>query len=381
MQYFLSKEAVLKWIERPSLYNTQTDELYELDDESFEFLQNCASETGCLTERNEFVDYCVTEGLLTLEIISGKRPTLIRSPQPSLRYLELQITDRCNLHCRHCYIGENSASELSVDQITKILAEFEDMQGLRLLITGGEPLLHSSFSEINRVLPQFFFRKVLFTNGLLLREDLVSGLNVDEIQVSIDGTEHSHDALRGKGSFKKALTGIKLALKHGFDVSVASMVHAKNLEDFDEMEKLFSGLGIKDWTVDIPCIEGRLKTGKEFQVAPEKGGKYLRYGYGAGLHTGAEGFGCGLHLVSVIADGRVAKCTFYADQPLGRTEEGLRECWKRLKPVLLKDLTCDCEYLENCRGGCRYRAELSGEPAGKDLYKCSSYDILKKTEA
>jgi radical SAM protein with 4Fe4S-binding SPASM domain len=265
----------------------------------------------------------------------------------------------------------------SVRQITEILKEFEEMQGLRLMITGGEPLLHSGFETVNTLLPDFFLRKVLFTNGLLLSKAMLRRLHVDEIQVSIDGLEKAHDALRGAGTFKKAVAAVRHALEQGFEVSVATMVHAKNLDDFDEMEKLFRELGIRDWTVDVPCITGRLKTSSEFQVSPEAGGKYLRYGYGAGLHTGETGFGCGLHLLSVMADGKVTKCTFYADRPVGSIKEGLRQCWERTVPVTLKDLTCDCEYLESCRGGCRYRAELTDGPLGKDLYKCSLYDILK----
>ena len=312
------------------------------------------------------------------ETISVKRPPLIKSPAPSLRYLELQITDRCNLRCRHCYIGETAPQELSIKQITEILKEFEEMQGLRLMITGGEPLLHSNFDALNDVLPDFLIRKVLFTNGLLLSKDLLRGLNVDEIQISIDGLEKGHDSLRGAGTFLKALKAVRRAKEMGFEVSVATMVHAKNLNDFDEMEKLFSELGIKDWTVDVPCVTGRLERSSEFQVSPEKGGKYLRYGYGAGLHAGETGFGCGLHLLSVMADGKVTKCTFYSDRPVGSINEGLRQCWKRTVPIALKDLTCDCEYLEACRGGCRYRAELLGDPLGKDLYKCFLHDILKE---
>jgi len=377
MRYFLSKKSVLKWLESPSLYETKTDELYELDGDSFEFMKKCASEDGCRSEGTELIDYCLEEGLLTTQKISVKRPLLIKSTAPSLRYLELQITDRCNLRCRHCYIEDNVPKELSVSQITEILKEFEEMQGLRLMITGGEPMLHSGFEAVNTLLPDFFLRKVLFTNGLLLSKAMLRRLHVDEIQVSIDGLEKAHDALRGTGTFKKAVAAVRHALEQGFEVSVATMVHAKNLDDFDEMEKLFRELGIRDWTVDVPCITGRLKTSSEFQVSPDAGGKYLRYGYGAGLHTGETGFGCGLHLLSVMADGKVTKCTFYADRPVGSIKEGLRQCWGRTVPVVLKDLTCDCEYLESCRGGCRYRAELTDGPLGKDLYKCSLYDILK----
>ena len=200
-------------------------------------------------------------------------------------------------------------------------------------------------------------------------------MNVEEIQVSIDGLENAHDALRGKGTFRKAIRSIKLALDSGLDVSVATMIHSQNLKDFDHLETLFQDMGIKDWTVDIPCVTGRLAKNKQFQINPELGGKYLRYGYGGGMHASSTGFACGLHLMSVMADGRVAKCTFYADTPVGKAAEGIRECWQRIKPIRLEELHCDCSYLESCRGGCRYRAELSGNPLGKDLYKCHSYHL------
>lgn len=377
MRYFFSKKSALKWLEIPSVYQTATDELYELDDISFKFLKECASEGGAHSGDKAFIDYCLKEDLLTTQRISVKRPPLIKSPVPSLRYLELQITDRCNLRCRHCYITEKAPKELAVKQITDTLKEFEEMQGLRLMITGGEPLLHSNFDEINKALPDFFIRKVLFTNGLLLNKDLLRSLNVDEIQISIDGLEKGHDSLRGAGTFSKAVKAVRLTKEMGIEVSVATMVHAKNLDDFDGMEKLFSDLEIKDWTVDVPCATGRLANSSEFQVSPEEGGKYLRYGYGAGLHAGETGFGCGLHLLSVMADSKVTKCTFYSDRPVGSIKDGLRECWEKTTPVSLKDLSCDCEYLESCRGGCRYRAELLGDPLGKDLYKCFLHDIIK----
>jgi len=378
MKYFLSKEAVLKWLETPSVYHIKNDELYELDRESFEFLKGC-SESGCNSQNTEFVDYCLREGILTEKKISIKRPPLIKSPHPSLRYLELQITNRCNLKCKHCYIGNGeSRDELSVNKIRDILKEFEQMQGLRVLITGGEPLLHNKFEEINKIFPQFFIRKVLFTNGVLLNKERIKRLNVDEIQISIDGLEDAHDSLRGKGSFRLAMHAVKLSLDYGFHVSIATMVHPRNLNDFDEMERLFKNLGIKEWTVDVPCITGKLKENIEFQISPEESGRYLRYGYGGGLHTAASGFACGLHLMAVMADGKVTKCTFYSDTPVGRIEEGLNVCWQRVKPIRLDELKCDCEYIESCRGGCRYRAGLFGDALGKDLDRCALYGIINK---
>ncbi len=376
MRYYLSRLAVLKWLETPAVYHIAKDELYELDDDSFRFMKNCMTEEGCSSRDSALIDYCIDEGLLTTEKVIVNRPALFQAPKPSLRYLELQITNACNLRCKHCYIGDEPGHELSTGQVRTVLAAFEKMQGLRVLISGGEPLLHSRFEEINEMLPDFFLRKVLFTNAVLLQKETLKALKVDEIQVSIDGLEPAHDAVRGDGMFDRSMKVLHQALDAGFDVSVSTMVHRRNLADFDAMEQLFKDMGVKDWTVDVPCPAGRLRQHEELLVSPAEGGKFLGYGFGGGLHSSDQGFGCGLHLMAVMADGRIAKCTFYGDQAVGNLDEGLPAAWHKMRPVLLKDLSCHCEYIEVCRGGCRYRAELMEGTGGKDLYRCTLYGII-----
>jgi radical SAM protein with 4Fe4S-binding SPASM domain len=380
MGFYLTRQTVLKWLEAPSVYQIARDEVYELDDDSFRFLGACASQEGCDTRESAFIDYCLEEDLLGREKIALKRPPLKPSPDPSLRYLELQLTSRCNLRCKHCYIGGNAPRELTVQQVSKVLKEFEEMQGLRVLLTGGEPLLHSRFAEINEMLPNLFLRKILFTNGILLKKDQLNQLKVHEIQLSIDGMKAAHDGLRGAGTFDIALDAAHRALDAGFEVSVSTMVHRGNLGDFDAMDELFRSIGVKDWTVDVPCFTGRLKENPDLVVSPEEGGKYLGYGYGGGMHATGPGFGCGLHLMAVLPDGTAAKCTFYGDRAVGTIDEGLRTCWERIRPVRLANLDCKCEYLEACRGGCRYRAEILDRPAGRDLYRCSLYGVIDKSK-
>ncbi len=378
MRYYLSDGFVLKWLETLSVYDIRGDELYELDDDAFEFLKKCSAPEGCIDNADTgFIDYCLSEGILTKEAVNTKRPVLVKSPVPSLRYLELQITDKCNLKCGHCYIGKPMNNEISTDKIKIVLDELEEMQGLRLLITGGEPLMHNHFNEINTLLPEYNFRKILFTNGLLLNKKVLKGLNVDEIQFSVDGMEHGHEAIRGKGTYKIVMNRIHEAIDTGIIVSIATMVHGRNLDEFDEMGNLFRKIGIKDWTVDVPCVSGNLKGNPVFQVSPEIAGKYLNYGFGGELHGGGEGFACGLHLMSVLANGNICKCAFYSHTPVGNISEGLRRAWERIMPVKLDELECSdisCRFINECRGGCRFRAEDSRK---KDLYKCYGYDIMK----
>ncbi len=380
MSFYLARQAALKWLETPSVYQLARDELYELDQESFRFLSSCAAEAGCEGKDSGFIDYCLDEGLLTRERISADRPVLRSSPVPSLRYLELQVTTRCNLRCRHCYIGDERPQELSPGRVRRVLKEFEEMQGLRVLLTGGEPLLHPQFDEINEMLPDLFLRTVLFTNGTILKKGVFERLKVNEIQVSIDGMRQAHDALRGEGTYDVAVNAMRQALDAGFEVSVSTMVHRANLGDFDAMESFFRSLGVRDWTVDIPCAVGRFADDRDLAVTPEEGGKYLGYGFGDGMHSTEPGYACGLHLMAVLPDGRAAKCTFYGNRPVGTIDEGLRNCWERIRPVRLDGLECNCQYLEACRGGCRYRAELLEGAGGRDRYRCALYGIIDKSD-
>lgn len=237
--------------------------------------------------------------------------------------------------------------------------------------------MHSRFNEINLLLPEYNFRKILFTNGLLLNKKFFKELNADEIQLSVDGMERGHEAIRGKGTYKVVMKNIHEAIDAGITVSVATMVHRENLGEFGEMDRLFREIGVKDWTVDVPCVSGNLKENHIFQVSPEIAGRYLNYGFGGGLHGGGEGFACGLHLMSVLADGNICKCAFYSRTPVGNIGEGLRKSWERIIPVKLDELECSdisCRFIDECRGGCRFRA---GDNRKKDFYKCHGYDIMK----
>jgi len=393
MRYYLAEHAALKCLESLSVYDIRRDELYEVDEDAFVWLQECATPEGGGPQNSEadFVEYCLSEGLLLYEKVNARRPVVIKSPVPSLRYLELQITDKCNLKCRHCYVGKPQNKEISIPDLKRLLDEFETMQGLRLMITGGEPLMHSDFDRFNKLLPGYAFRKILFTNGMLINEKILQSLGVDEIQFSVDGMEHGHDFLRGPGSFKRVIQAMKKALESGFKISAATMIHKENLNEFEEMKVLFNSLCISDWTVDAPTPAGSLKDDSSICVPPDIGGKFLGYGFGGGMHGSSEGYGCGLHLASVLANGDIAKCAFYSANPAGNIREGLTAVWSRVRPVSLRALKCysvSCPVIEECRGGCRYRASVMDEAndfsSGNDsdgnacdFYKCCYYGIMK----
>jgi sulfatase maturation enzyme AslB (radical SAM superfamily) len=146
--FALAPRCALKRLEEPYLYDIENDELYELSEEAYQFLLKCSQGERVSIEKEdeEFMQHCLSENLVVLSETPVKRKgPSPPSPIPSLRYLEFQISDRCNLRCRHCYIGDGFHQDLSFEKILRILKEFEEIQGLRLLLSGGEPLLHPHF--------------------------------------------------------------------------------------------------------------------------------------------------------------------------------------------------------------------------------------------
>jgi len=378
--FTIASHCFLKRLEEPYLYDIKNDELYELSEEAYQFILKCSQGEHVFIKREneEFIQYCLSENLVALSETPVKRDGIHHpSPIPSLRYLEFQITDRCNLRCRHCYIGDGFHQDLSFEKILKILKEFEEIQGLRLLLSGGEPLLHPRFWEINEVLRDHAFRSVLLSNGTLITKAIAKKLHVHEVQISLDGMKEGHESLRGEGTFKKTLHAIDHLQEADIRVSIATMIHRKNLNQFESLASLIQSKKIGEWNVDLPCIAGRMEENRDLWVSPEEAGPFSQYGYGGGLHSSEKNATCGAHLCAILPNGSVAKCGLFSQEPVGSIEEGLRICWERIPRIKLEELACNCSVMEECRGGCRYRAKLQGDIFKSDLFQCYAREVLK----
>jgi len=376
---FLAPGHILRELESPVVYNIVKDELYELDDEAFQFLKKCNGrnlfQDIVKGKNDENIDFMLDEGIILMtegnELKKVKAPC---SPTPSLRYLLLNITDICNLACKHCYVEDPGKLEMDLDIFEKAVSQFEEMGGLKLMISGGEPLTHSRFWELMEILPSYELRVVILSNGTLMDETTARKLSgyVHEVQVSIDGIR-SHDLLRGKGSYARSMKGISNLNEFGIPVSIATMVHKFNTDEFDEMENLFSKTRAISWSVDVPCIVGRLCENMDFVLDLEEATKFLKFGFGAGAHESTGDQTCGSHLCSVAPEGSVSKCGFFENEPAGDVND-LRSAWEKIcKSCLwrLDELECkDCAVLAECKGGCRFRAKQYKGILGPDPLMC-----------
>ncbi len=376
----LHPKVGLKLLEQPFVYHVESDELYEIDDKAVDFFLKCdgTAKGKDLTSENEFVAYCLEEGLL--QALPRPSPISVAINQnvvPSLRYLELQLTSKCNLTCRHCYLGDFRVKDLPLSDAVAIAHEFADRGGLRLLISGGEPMLYKElekFIELTKKLP---VRRVLFSNGTLINSHNISWLDVDEIQFSLDGWEIGHEAVRGPGTFGKTMAGIQAAARSGRTLSFSTMIHRKNLDEFDQMKQFIESIGAVEWGIDVMCVAGSLEDHRDLVVPYDEAVRFLDYGFGGGYHGTGEGYACGRHLMTVMPDGQAVKCGFYRDAPLGDARQGLIDCWLKIKHIRLDQLECaGCSALADCRGGCRFRAP---HPLAPDPAMCCYYGVSQSS--
>jgi len=361
-------------LERPCLFDVIEDELYELEDEGLALVDQVdGTRKAGEVENRDLLDYADSEGLLSYS--GAPRPRELGrgdSPLPSLRYLELLVTSRCNLRCRHCYLGESGTDDMTPALLRRVLDEFDRMQGLRLLVSGGEPLMYPYLSELGRAIEGRGFRSVLVTNGVALDRKKLEMLPVHEVQVSLDGTREGHEILRGTGTFEKAVAAARLAIDSGLHLSIATMIHAGNVEEMDELEKLVEDLGAREWSLEVPAGLGRWVEENGLEAGLDKAGELMSKGFGGSYHGSSEGYACGLHLASVTPGGEVASCGFFAGSPLGEAgKEGLAAAWSRKKTLQVSDLDLcrECHYVAECAGGCRYRAG----GLGPDAVMCAAY--------
>lgn len=193
------------------------------------------------------------------------RDFLFPSPSPPYegraRYLRpdrlkevwFHVTDRCNLACRHCLVssGPAGAEGMPGEELRRALRQAADLGADTLYFTGGEPFLRTDMLEILRAATQDLgVTAVALTNGTLLDAELVAALAALPreklfLQVSLDGScAARNDALRSRGSFERAVQGLRRAVAAGLSVTVATVVVKQNLDDLLPLATLVRDLGV-----------------------------------------------------------------------------------------------------------------------------------------
>ncbi|MEI6209839.1 MAG: radical SAM protein [Desulfuromonadales bacterium] len=211
---------------------------------------------------------------------------------PERILFQWHVTDRCNLHCSHCYQVHPSAADPSWDELLAILEQFKafivncrDAAFSRtfpahVTVTGGEPFLREDFLLLLEQLAaeKQFFSFAVLTNGTLLTPAMVHSLrqlHPSFIQVSIDGARETHDAIRGAGSHKQAVDGVKMLVAAGIPAYLSFTAHQGNYRDFPDVAQLGRRLGAARVWSDrmVPCASG--DQAADLLMSPEETRRFI----------------------------------------------------------------------------------------------------------
>ncbi|MBW1784524.1 MAG: SynChlorMet cassette radical SAM/SPASM protein ScmE [Deltaproteobacteria bacterium] len=330
---------------------------------------------------------------------------ILRSPLSA----NLTITNRCNLRCTYCSHFTSSGDvgkDLPGEEWLRFFEELNRCAVMKVTLSGGEPFYREDLKEIVEGIIRNRMRFNILSNGTLITDEMAAFMastgRCNGVQISIDGSVPvTHEAFRGKGTFYRAVRGIRFLQKRDVPVQVRVTIHRKNIDDLDGIaELLLEEIGLPGFSTNAASYMGLCRQNSEMvQLTPEERSvameKLLRLNsrykdriratagpladarnwlmmeearrqekagrFGAGRLSGCNG---PMTSIDVRADGIMVPCIQMSHIELGRiNKDDLKKVWqhhpelKRLRSRINIPLSnfefCEgCDYIDYCTGNC-----------------------------
>lgn len=169
----------------------------------------------------------------------------VTSVQQSYGYMKgpvnlmLDVTQRCNLKCMHCYNDSNAHfnGDLSDEWMMEIANQITELKPSLVCFCGGEPTIRLPLIlNMARLLTSYGIIVNMVSNGLLLNEANTHKLyesGISSIQISLDSYNREvHDRFRGKvGAYDSAIRAIQNIFRAGRQPSVTYIPTRVNYKD------------------------------------------------------------------------------------------------------------------------------------------------------
>jgi len=302
-------------------------------------------------------------GQRLLSPIEGKRYPLSGS---------IDLTERCNLNCAHCYINQPAGSKLALKremttaQVLSVLDQIADAGTLFLMLTGGEILLRPDFTQIYQHAKQRGLILTLFTNATLINDDIAHILTIwppTIIEISLYGaTAGTYEKITGvKGSFNRCISGIETLLACGLNVMLKSILVKANLHELPQMRALAEAYNVRfryDATI-WPRLDGnrapytnRLTVEEQLaldQEDPERQQSWIEVAEKSSSQFVRSKFifncGAGFRSFHIDSTGNLNMCIMLRKPAYNILEMGFNEAWEKLGLERLRErhLGTKCE--------------------------------------
>lgn len=324
-----------------------------------------------------------------------KDKIIICESEYPLEKIEIEITERCNLKCLHCYNWKKieKGKEIDIENFKEIIRYSKKIGTFLVTLTGGEPFLHTRFDEIINILTDEQMPFTIKTNGWFIDDKIASLLSTStiiNISLSCDGhNEFIHDDFRGvKGSFYKVIQSAEILKKHSIPYEFSPMIHKNNINYVRDMIELFKKYEAP-FSFDFIIEAGKAeKNYNDISVSYKEYAEILdNYSFLKNLPIIERFCGVFYNMLYITATLKVKPCPSFDDEYImgDLNYESLKSVWEKLL-TLSEKFKCNdeknCEFYDFCKGGCRSRAYyISGKMTGKDLVCCELCKKAKKNGA
>ncbi len=312
-------------------------------------------------------------------------------PAPAPTAVLWDITNKCNLRCRHCVVsGGESAEEIDTAAALRLIDEMAEFGVTQIIFSGGEPLQRNDFFKLAQRAAEKKLIIQVATNATLINEakaQQLAGLNANA-QVSLDGaTAETHDAFRqAPGSWNKTIKGIERLSQARVPVMIAATVNRLNFNEIPGLYDLARQLGAHTFRI-LPFVPyGRGQKSLDLEISPKEMEKISEYLFQArqngGLMVQTMEFECTFSPppdspakegTRIGCDGAIAYCTinsagdilpcnfFSSTQTQNIKEQSFQYAWNHSKilnyfrSLTINDIrgSCQsCQWLPVCRTGC-----------------------------
>lgn len=187
-----------------------------------------------------------------------KPPTLADNHGRRFEYLRLSLTDVCNFRCSYCLPDgyrkvRGAPTNLSVDEIRRLVSAFAALGLWKVRLTGGEPTVRQEFLEIAAAVAgiEGVGKVAITTNGYRLAERAQSyaDAGISAINISMDSLKPERfRAITGHDRLSEIFRGIEACKQAGIASVKLNSVLLKGLND-DELDDFIAFVTEQDLTL------------------------------------------------------------------------------------------------------------------------------------
>ena len=269
----------------------------------------------------------------------------------------IEVADRCNEVCVHCYQVQGQKGEMSTEEVFSVMDQLADMGVIFLTISGGEATLRFDFLELVEYARKLRFAVKLYTNGLRVDDamaDRLAELAVQEVQISLYSPRPEvHDwVTRVPGSHERSIAAARRLLARGVHVVLKSPVMSFNADDRGAYIALVEEIGA-DYMLDTH-VDPREDGNRDPELLRVSYEQELEIKHDPAMHAQQEReqvlrepaldrslCGACSGMVHVEANGELQPCTMMT-VPVGHAldEGGIKAAWDtNPEAIFLRHLT------------------------------------------